>query len=153
MHLLQALALQLLHHDEGMPVVILNAMNRADVGMVQQRRRPRLAREAFQRFGVARKIFGDELQGDMPPQLQVLGLIHHTHATTPELAQDAIVGYCLADHEKTQPPNAVMLGSPAAPVNWPVLIFIVPKLTTTLILLCPPLVPSCLTATTMKLAT
>jgi hypothetical protein len=34
--LLQALALQLLHHDEGMPVVILNAVNCADIGMIQQ---------------------------------------------------------------------------------------------------------------------
>ena len=75
-----------------MPVVILDAMDGADVGMVQQRRRPRLAREAFQRFGVARKIFRDELQGNMPPQLQVFGLVDHAHATAPQLSQDAIVG-------------------------------------------------------------
>ncbi len=130
--LLQALALQLLHHNEGMAAVILNAVNSADVRMIQQRRRPRLPREAFQRFGVAHKVFRDELQGDMPPQLQVLGLVNHAHTTAPELSQDAIVGYGLADHEKTQLPNAVMLGPPATPVNWPVLIAIVPKLTTTL---------------------
>jgi hypothetical protein len=41
------------------------------------------------------------------------------------------VGHRLADHERTEPPNAVMLGPPEAPVNWPVLIIIVPKLTTT----------------------
>ena len=99
--LLQALALQLLHHDEGMPVVIFNAVDRADIGMIQQRCRPRLSLESFQRFGVAGEIFGNELQRDMPPQLQVLGLVHHAHATAPKLAQDAIVGYCLTDHEKT----------------------------------------------------
>src|SRR5882762_5952476 len=136
-----------------MPVVILNAMNRADIGMIQQRRRPRLPPEAFQRFGVAHKIFRNELQRNVPPQLQVFRLVDHAHATAPELPQDAIVGYCLANHEKTEPPDAVMLGPSEAPVNWPVLIVIVPKLTNTLSFCVAIPLSSCLTATTMKLAT
>src|ERR1022692_3026063 len=151
--LLQALALQLLHHDEGMPVVILNAMNGADVGMIQQRRRLRFSCEAFQRLGVTCKIFWNELQGDMPAQLQVFGLVHNTHATTAELPEDAIVGDGLANHESTELPNAVMLGPSAAPVNWSVRIIIVPKLTIPLSFCVRSGVPSCLAATTMKLAT
>src|SRR5208282_2330809 len=119
--LLQALALQLLHHDEGVPVVILDTVNRANVGMVQQRRRPRLPREAFQRLGVAHQVFRNELERNVPPQLKVFGLIYHAHTTAPQLAQDAIVGHCLADHESTEPPDAVMLGPPETPVNWPVI--------------------------------
>src|ERR1700683_1668096 len=111
--LLQALALELLHHDEGMPVVILNAMNCADVGMIQKRRGPCLAGETFQRFGVAGEIFRNELQSNVAPELEVLGFIHHSHATPAQLPKDAIVGYSLANHERSQPPNAVMLGPPA----------------------------------------
>ena len=151
--MLQALALQLLHHNEGMAAVILNAMDRADVLMVQQRRRPRLARKAFQRFRVARQVFRDELEGNVPSELQVLGLINHAHTTAPELAQDAIVGYGLADHERTQVPNAVMVGPPAATVNWPVLIVIVPKLTNTLSFCVAEGARGCPATTTMKLST
>src|SRR5271156_2366888 len=115
-----------------MPVVVLNAVNRTNVGMVQQRRRPRLPREAFQRLGVAHKVFRDELERNVPPQLQVFGLIYHAHTTAPQLAQDAIVGHCLADHEIKEPPDAVMLGPPETPVNWPVLNIFVPKPTTAL---------------------
>ena len=100
--LLQALALQLLHHDEGMAVVILNAVDGADVGMVQQRSRPCFPLEALQRLGIAGQIFRNKLQRNVPPQLEIFGLVNHTHATAPELAQDAIVGDCLANHEKTE---------------------------------------------------
>src|SRR5258708_22379534 len=134
-----------------MAMVVLNAMDSADVGMIQQRCRPRLSREAFQRFGVARKIFRDELQGYVPPQLQVFRLVNHAHATAPELSQDAIVGDCLANHEKTEPSDAVMLGPPTIPVNWPVLIVFVPKLTNALTFCFRLLLQSCLMAGTMRL--
>jgi len=52
MGLLQAFTLQLLHHDEGMPVVILNAVNCADVGMISIARPPlAFTFESFQRLG------------------------------------------------------------------------------------------------------
>jgi len=42
----------------------------------------------------------------------------------------------LTNHEKTQLPDAVMLGPQAAPVNRPVLIFAVPKIDLRCVLLC-----------------
>jgi hypothetical protein len=48
-------------------------------------------------------VFGQflrqELQGDHASQLDVLGLIHDTHAAATELLQDAVVGDGLADHQ------------------------------------------------------
>src|SRR5215467_4176694 len=35
----------------------------------------------------------------MPAKFQVFGLINHTHATSPEFAEDTVVGYLLADHK------------------------------------------------------
>ena len=83
-----------------MPVVIFNAVDGADIGMVELRRRPRLARKPLQRFGVAGQIFRNKLQRNVPPQLQVLGLIHHAHTTAAQLAKDAVMGDLLADHER-----------------------------------------------------
>jgi hypothetical protein len=99
------------------PVVVFNAVNCANVGMVQKGSGSGLAFEALEGFGIAGQIFGDEFEGDMPPQLKIFGLIHYTHATTTELPNDAVVGYSLADHEKTKPPTAVMLGPRATAVN------------------------------------
>ena len=42
---LQALALQLLHHDERMAIVVLNVVDDADIRMIELRRRSRLARK------------------------------------------------------------------------------------------------------------
>ena len=65
MRCLQALALELLHHDEGMAVVVFNPVDRADIGMVQQRGRSRLARESFQRLRIAGEIFWNKLERDV----------------------------------------------------------------------------------------
>src|SRR3974390_2293288 len=100
---LQALTVKLLHDDEGMPVVIFNAVDRANIGMVELRSRTGLSSEALQRFGIASQIFRDELQSDVPAQLQVFSLINHAHTTAPELSENTVMGYLLADHESTIP--------------------------------------------------
>jgi hypothetical protein len=54
------------------------------------------------------------------PEFQVLGLINHTHTPSPELAEDAVVGYLLADHMsagRCPAVVAVMLGRSPIPVN------------------------------------
>jgi|ERR1700730_15195591 len=38
---------------------------------------------------------GEELQGDVTTKLQVFRLIHHTHATAADLAEDAVMRHCL----------------------------------------------------------
>ena len=115
--LLQALSVELFHHNKGMPVVVFNAVDRADIRMVKLRSCPRLAGEPLQRFGVAGQIFWNELQGDMPPQLEVLALVDNAHTTAPQLSKDAVMGYLLTDHESALPCSAVMLGPQPNPVN------------------------------------
>ena len=48
--MLQRLALQQLHRDEGAAFVFANFVNRADIWMIQRRGRTRLALEAFDRL-------------------------------------------------------------------------------------------------------
>src|SRR6266545_5306753 len=97
-HLLQAFALQFLHDDEGMPVVVVDIVNGADIRMVELGRSPRFAFETFQRLGVTYQIFGNELKRYTPSEAYVLRLVHNAHATASEFSQDAIVGDRLADH-------------------------------------------------------
>src|SRR5260370_92057 len=94
--LFQALALQLLHNDEGMAVVLFDAMDGADMRIVQLRSCPRLTLETLQRFGVAHKIFRDELECNTAPELDVFGLIDYAHTTAAQLSQVAILGYSSA---------------------------------------------------------
>src|SRR6266851_834235 len=115
--LLQALALQLLHNDEGMAVVLFDAMDGADMRIVQLRSCPRLTLETLQRFGVAHKIFRDELECNTAPELDVFGLIDYAHTTAAQLSQDAIVGDSLADHARPRSLQAAILGRARIPVN------------------------------------
>src|SRR5881227_2008844 len=58
---LQALALQLLHDNEGMAIVILNFVDGAYGGVVQQAGGARLTLEALQGFAVSEQVIGKEL--------------------------------------------------------------------------------------------
>ena len=98
---LQALALQLLHHDEGMPVVILNFVDGADGGVVQQAGGARLTLEAFQGFAVSEQVIGKELDSHVATEPRVFGLVHHTHAAAAQLTQNAVVRDRLTDHRLT----------------------------------------------------
>src|ERR1700681_1028303 len=115
--LLQALALQFLHNDEGMPVVLFDPVDRADMRMVQLRGCPRLTLETLQGFGVAHQIFRNELERNVAPQLDVFGLVDYAHTTAPQLSQDAIVGDSLAEHERPRSLQAVILGRARIQVN------------------------------------
>ena len=80
------------------PSCFANVVNRADVGMVQRRRRLRLALETRQRLRIARDVVGQELQRDEAVQARVLGLVDHAHAAAAQLLDDAVVRDGLADH-------------------------------------------------------
>ncbi len=61
--------------------------DRHDVGVMQPRSRPRLAAESLEvGRGAAMR---QHLQGDVPPQRLLHGLVHHAHAPLAQLAEDA----------------------------------------------------------------
>ena len=96
--LLQAFAFQLLHDDEGVPVVVLDVVNRADVGMIQLGGRSSLALESLQGLGIPYQVIRNKLEGNAAPEARIFGLVDHSHAPTAEFSQDAIVRNRLADH-------------------------------------------------------
>ena len=93
----QCQAIQKLHGDESLSMLVINLVDGADVGMVQRRRGLSFALEAGQRLGIFRNFVRKELQGDEAVQLYVLGLINHTHTAPAEFFDDAVVRDGLAD--------------------------------------------------------
>ena len=94
---LQRHAVQKLHGDEGLAVLLADVVNRADVGMVQRGRGLRFALKTVERLRIARDIFGQEFQRDEAVQARVLGLVDDAHAAAAELFDDAVVRDGLAD--------------------------------------------------------
>ena len=97
---LERLAVQELHGDEGLMVLLPDLINRADVGVIQRRGRLCFTPEAFQGLMVLGKAFGQEFQGDKSVESRVLGLVDHTHPTAAQLRDDAVMRDGLADHAK-----------------------------------------------------
>ena len=89
--MLESLALEQLHGDEWLAVVLADLVNRADVRMIQAGCRTRLALESFQRLPVFRHRFRQEFQRDRAPQFGVFRLEDHTHPAAAKLFDDSIV--------------------------------------------------------------
>src|ERR1017187_9387324 len=96
--MLQRHAVQKLHGDERLAILLTDVEDRADIGMVEGRSRLRLALEASQCSRVFGYFIGQELEGDETMQPRVLGFIDHTHATAAKLFDNAVVRDGLADH-------------------------------------------------------
>jgi hypothetical protein len=61
--LLERLALQKLHDDEGLACVLINVVDDADVGVIQRPGGPRLACQPLKGLMVFRQSFRQELEG------------------------------------------------------------------------------------------
>ena len=103
-------AIQKLHGNESLTIFLTDIVNRANILMIQSRRRLRLALEAGQCLRVSGDFFGQKLEGNEAMQPRVLGFIHHTHTAAPELLDDAVVRDGLADQLGWFHPMVGMLG-------------------------------------------
>ena len=99
-------AIQKLHDDEGLVVIVVDLVDGADVGMVQGGSSARLATKARQGQGIVSNIRRQELDRHEAAELQVLGLVNHSHAATAEFFHDAVVGDGLVDHRRQKTPLA-----------------------------------------------
>jgi hypothetical protein len=88
---------QILHDDEGLPILLINLMDRADVEMIQSRSSFGFAPKTGQCLRVFGDIIGQELKGYEATEPHILSLVHHTHSDTAQLLDDAVVRDDLAD--------------------------------------------------------
>ena len=88
----ERLPLQQFHGDEASPIGLVDLVDRADVRVVQGGCGLRFALEAAECLRVVGEFVGKELQSDVATELQVLRLIHHSHAPAADLTEDAVMG-------------------------------------------------------------
>src|SRR5471030_1190493 len=60
--------------------------------MIQRRAGARFPAQTLQSFRVLQQVFGQELKRYHSPQPGVFGLVDHSHAAAPNLAEDAVAG-------------------------------------------------------------
>ena len=94
----QGLPVEIFHRDEGPAVLLVNLVDGADVWVIESRCRASLAAKALQRLMVFGDVVGEKFQRDKAAQLGVFSLVDHTHSTTAELLNDAVMRDGLADH-------------------------------------------------------
>src|SRR2546427_6014823 len=94
---LQCHAVQKLHGNESLTILLTDVVNRADVRMVEGGSRLRLALEAGQCLRVSGNLLRQELQCDETMEPSVLSLIDNTHAPAAEFLDDPVVRNGLAD--------------------------------------------------------
>jgi len=91
-HRLQGLSRDVLHHDARSPIDLGQLVDLADERMIERRRRPRFAMQSLERLGVRFQRLGQELDGDLAPQLGVVGEEHLAHAAFAEAGEDGVSG-------------------------------------------------------------
>jgi len=95
---LERVAVEIFHGNEGAAIVLADFVNGADVGMIQRGRGSRFEAEAFERLRIVGDVFGEELKGYEAAEFRILGLINYAHAAAAQLLDCAVVGDGLANH-------------------------------------------------------
>ena len=90
-HCIQPKAVDELHHVVGQTVLLADAEHGDDVGVVELGGRLRFALEAPLGPDIEQHAPGQHLQGHVPSQRNLLGLVDDAHAAFADLAQDAII--------------------------------------------------------------
>src|SRR6266545_2148617 len=86
----QRLALDQLQDERSQSVALLDAVDRADVRMIQRREEACLALEAREAIRIGSERCGQDLDGDIAPKLRIARPIHFAHAACPERAHDFV---------------------------------------------------------------
>src|SRR5581483_9160537 len=84
-------ALQEFHHDERLPILLIDLINCADIWMVQSGGSLGFALEAAESLSVMSNFVGQKLEGHKAAELHILGLVDHAHTTTADFLDDAVV--------------------------------------------------------------
>ncbi len=88
----QAAAFDKLHTEIGLALVLADAVDRHDVGMVQASGVAGLAEQEFADLrGRAMPAVAQHLQGHLPLRSILAGTVDHTHAATSQVLQDHVV--------------------------------------------------------------
>ena len=93
-HLLQGAALQQLHHQIRLAVLLADIVDSADIRVVQRRRRARLAQKTLVRCLTGRTRaqigFGEDFDRDLAVEACIARPVHHAHPATAQLFEHLV---------------------------------------------------------------
>jgi len=99
-HPVERFAVVVRHGDEHLAIFgFVDVEDRADVGMVEGRRGPRLLHEALANLVVPRERVGKKLQSDRSPESVIRRPVDHPHAAGAQSLSDRVVGDALRHRE------------------------------------------------------
>ena len=104
--LLEGLAFEQFHRDEGLAFGLVDIVDGADVRMIERGSRLRLALESLQRMPVPGYLFRKKLQGDGAFEPGVFGFVDDAHTSVAQLLEDPIMRNGLADHGRSTQRNS-----------------------------------------------
>ena len=107
--LVERFALEQLHRQVALAAFLIEAVDGADVGMVERGRGAGFAPEPFERLGRRRVAGRQHLDGHLPAELGVLRPVDDAHAACTELVSDAIVPEGLANQGVRHDPGWTIL--------------------------------------------
>jgi len=96
---LQRCAIQKLHGDKRIAVLVVNFIDSANVRVIQCRGGLGLTLKAAKGLWIFGNIIGQKLKSNEPAKLYVFSLINHTHPAAAQLLHNAVMRNGLADHE------------------------------------------------------
>ena len=100
-------ALETFHDEKMLSLVLVDVVDGADVGVIQERPGASAAFESRDRDGVLRDGGGKELQRDRSSQSRVFRTVHDSHPAATQLLDDAVVTDRLTDHVVGNPSDGV----------------------------------------------
>src|SRR5437763_3364551 len=84
-------SIQNLHRNEGLPLLVVDFVDSADVRMIQGLSRFGFTLESGQGLRIVCNIIRQELKGNKPTELYIFCLINYAHPATAKLLQDSVV--------------------------------------------------------------
>src|ERR1700677_500445 len=86
---LQRHAIQKLHGDEHIAVLVINLVNGANIQMIQSNTLLGFALETAESLRIFGYVVGQELQGYEPSEFDILGFVNHSHPAAAKFLHDA----------------------------------------------------------------
>src|SRR5271157_5353339 len=105
--MLQRHAVQKLHGQKGLAVLLANVVNCADIRVIQRRCGLSFTLKTGECLRVTADLRWQELQGDEAAKAHVLSFVNHSHAAAAEFLDNTVMRDDLVDHER----NRVFLAS------------------------------------------
>src|SRR6185437_2283506 len=87
----ECLAFQKRHYDEGLILMFLKFVDRADIGMFQRRRCPGFVIHPTQRLRSEPNFGWQKLDSNAATQLEVFRLINNSHTSAPKKLENSVV--------------------------------------------------------------